>query len=847
MSDLNISVLECAGCTAPLSEAIIKSGVHKCPYCGYVNIMPRAEQTSEVKHYLYNGDAELRDADFERAYSAYSRAAELDPTESKAFFGMALSSNRVKYIKDLPNKRWQAICYDVSAKSFSSDANLKRAIELATPEQREEYEARAKEIDYIRAKFLELKGSGLSYDTFICVKVTDANGKYTQDGVWAGKLYDSIKKTGITPFYSEREIGDRVGEDYEALILYALYTAKSFIIVCADESYLRTPWVQNEYSRYYSMLTDREKEIGSMMVAFEGTVIERIPGIPGKIQGVNLHSFDASQKIIEFVNKFSKPKQSVKKEIKLCVNCGSENDISVNFCSLCGSRDFAKDRAELIRLKDEAKRRAEAEAREQEQKARAEAEKKALMESEERAKRDAELKERQEEEKRAREEQQRALEELQRKLQETEQRVHKESELRAREESERKEREAQERARAQREAQQSTEPQPRGVAVKYCSKCGKANALSVKFCAECGNTSFSDSNEKYCSKCGEANPIATKFCASCGEKEFVSTRDEYRKIVEARIAQEKAEAERKARAEAEEKARIAREKAEAERKAKEEAERIAREKAEAERKAKEEAERKALEEEQKKADLVLRRNTKYSRILTAKIKCKVPVDSGTVSGDGFTATLNSNGTVSATGVMSSSVTDWKDIVSISAGENNTLFAVTKEGRVLSSGYNGPMSGYDAHVVYAIGNSRICAMLKEDGTVKINYHSGTNFGSQYQYLRANRWKDIIGIGISIGNIYAVNKKGEVYCTLGGVSDREGMGYYTSVFKSLDEVDSKIAEMNAKIAAEEKRRKAEEERIRLERDRMSKGLCRYCGSELKGVFKKSCVKCGKSKDY
>lgn len=160
----------------------------------------------------------------------------------------------------------------------------------------------------------ELKNSGLDYDTFICVKVSDGEGGFTRDSVWAGKLYDNIKRAGMKPFYYEREIGDRVGEDYEALILYALYSSESMIVVCSNEDYLRTPWVQNEYTRYHSMMNDRKKASNSITIAFSNNVIERIPGIPGKIQGVELHSFDASQKINEFVSKHAGARERAQRE-----------------------------------------------------------------------------------------------------------------------------------------------------------------------------------------------------------------------------------------------------------------------------------------------------------------------------------------------------------------------------------------------------------------------------------------------------------------------------------------------------------------------------------------------------
>ncbi|MBE6625414.1 MAG: TIR domain-containing protein [Ruminococcaceae bacterium] len=404
MSEQNIAVLQCAGCTAPLDEKIANTGVYRCKFCGYTNILPKKEQTSEVIHYLRSGDEGLNDTDFERAYNAYEKAAELDPKESKAHFGMALAANKVKYIKDVVNDRWQAICCQVSEKKFSSDPHLAKAIKLATPEQKKEYAARASEIDYIREKFVELQKTGLIYDTFICVKVSDGNGGYTQDSVWAGKLYDSIKKSGLNPFYSEREIGDRVGEDYEALILYALHTSKSMIVVCSHEEYLRTPWVRNEYTRYYSMMTDNEKQSNSIMIAFDQDVIERIPGIPGKIQGVEFHSFDASQKITDFVSKFANAKERARKE--------------------------AEERAKREEER-KAKEEAELKAREEQRQMLEELQRK-LAETEEKVQsKDAENKAKEESESSAQnkilEEQRKMLEELQKKLAATEEKVQNQS------------------------------------------------------------------------------------------------------------------------------------------------------------------------------------------------------------------------------------------------------------------------------------------------------------------------------------------------------------------------------------------------------------------------------------
>ena len=51
------------------------------------------------------------------------------------------------------------------------------------------------------------------------------------------------------------------------------------------------------------------------------------------------------------------------------------------------------------------------------------------------------------------------------------------------------------------------------------------------------------------------------------------------------------------------------------------------------------------------------------------------------------------------------------------------------------------------------------------------------------------------------------------------------------------------------AEEKRQ--EEIRLKEQKERQTKyrqaGLCQHCGGEIKGLFVKKCVTCGKKKDY
>lgn len=299
---MELTRFTCKSCGATLEA---KGEVVVCAYCGTRWTVPQPANPAALE-FLRMGEHDLDICRFEEAYSAYQKAAELDPKDPEAQFGMAVASFKVQYLKDETKDppRLQPICHEISKKRFTEDAAYKRAIALASPVRREVYEARGKEIDAIRSEFLRLKESGLSYDCFLCVKVSDDKGGTTQDSHEALRIYNHLKKRGYAPFYSEEETQGREGKDYEALILYALYSSKCMLIVCSDEEYLKTRWVKNEYTRFSAMVLREEKALGAISFVFRGAPIERLPGIDGKLQGIDLARPDAYSRIEEYVGAF---------------------------------------------------------------------------------------------------------------------------------------------------------------------------------------------------------------------------------------------------------------------------------------------------------------------------------------------------------------------------------------------------------------------------------------------------------------------------------------------------------------------------------------------------------------
>ena len=83
----------------------------------------------------------------------------------------------------------------------------------------------------------------------------------------------------------------------------------------------------------------------------------------------------------------------------------------------------------------------------------------------------------------------------------------------------------------------------------------------------------------------------------------------------------------------------------------------------------------------------------------------------------------------------------------------------------------------------------------------------------------------------------------------VTDIELVALCKVLNKTLEELLSEKEKQERARIAEEKRQ--EEIRLKEQKERQAKyrqvGLCQHCGGEIKGLFVKKCVKCGKKKDY
>lgn len=300
----------CKNCGGSLER--VSQRTYRCQWCLHTYTMCDDALPIESKRLILQGQDSLDNNHFEDAFSHFKKAAELSPNEPEVHWGLALARHKIRYLKDYRNTkdskekfRLQPICYEPMNASFSKDEYFLKALELAKDEkQRESYLERAKEIDYIQKKFLEYsKDERYHFDCFICVKVTELENadRFTADSHYADNIYTFLQKNGICPFYSEKVAKEYAGADYEALILYALSRASSFLMVISDDRYLETPWVKNEYTRYLSMVKDQKKEEDSIVICYHDHPIQRLSIEDHVRQGIDLKSPSAFFDLLEFV------------------------------------------------------------------------------------------------------------------------------------------------------------------------------------------------------------------------------------------------------------------------------------------------------------------------------------------------------------------------------------------------------------------------------------------------------------------------------------------------------------------------------------------------------------------
>lgn len=202
--------------------------------------------------------------------------------------------------------------------------------------------------------------------------------------------------------------------------------------------------------------------------------------------------------------------------------------------------------------------------------------------------------------------------------------------------------------------------------------------------------------------------------------------------------------------------------------------------------------------------------------------------------------IRADGTVIATGTRHEKIKNWTNIVAVSGAGSYTV-GLKADGTVVAVGNNenGQCDVADWRDVVAVSAAmRFTLGLKSNGTVAV-----TNFKGQENHYFGERdvhgWKDVVAITArtfhtvalkSDGTLVAIGTKNCGQCDVGA----------WKLFNNIDTLEQERKAAKETRIAEAKRSEEMQRRVTL-------GLCRHCGGELKGLFIQRCVSCGKPRDY
>ena len=254
-----MSIFKCKMCGGELHINPGES-VAVCEYCGTTQTLPKLDDDRRAN--LYDRANHFRrNNDFDKAAGIYEQILNEDKTDAEAYWSLVLCRYGIEYVEDPATHKRVPTVNRAQYTSVFDDEDYKAAIQYADAGQRVVYEAEAKAINEIQKGILEISQKEEPFDVFICYKETDANGRRTPDSVLATDLYHQLTQEGFKVFFSRITLEDKLGTAYEPYIFAALNSAKVMVVLGTKPEYFNAVWVKNEWRRYLALIRGGARKV----------------------------------------------------------------------------------------------------------------------------------------------------------------------------------------------------------------------------------------------------------------------------------------------------------------------------------------------------------------------------------------------------------------------------------------------------------------------------------------------------------------------------------------------------------------------------------------------------------
>ena len=295
----------CCSCGGVLDASKANGQVIKCEYCGKEQIIPSLDNEARLKSFRRATDLRLAKK-FEEASRIYESMVLQFPDDFEVRWGLCLCKYGVEYIDDFDGRRIP-ICHRNLFESILSDEDYLFAISHCDGVSKEIMEQDASYIDQVQKKYANIAKSEKPYDVFISYKETENGSKSrTRDSLLAEELYDALVKENYKVFFSRITLEDKLGQDYEPNIEFALSTAKVMLLVGTSVENIESTWVKSEWSRYLAFMR-KERGKKFLIPCYHGFDPYDLPSDISGFQAQDLSKIGAVKDIVRGVKKIISP------------------------------------------------------------------------------------------------------------------------------------------------------------------------------------------------------------------------------------------------------------------------------------------------------------------------------------------------------------------------------------------------------------------------------------------------------------------------------------------------------------------------------------------------------------
>lgn len=305
-----MSIFKCKMCGGELQINPGES-VAVCEYCGTTQTLPKLDDDRRAN--LYDRANHFRrNNDFDKAAGIYEQILNDDKTDAEAYWSLVLCRYGIEYVEDPATHKRVPTVNRAQYTSIFDDEDYKAAIQYADAAQRVVYEAEAKVINEIQKGILEISQKEELFDVFICYKETDANGRRTPDSVLATDLYHQLTQEGFKVFFSRITLEDKLGTAYEPYIFAALNSAKVMVVLGTKPEYFNAVWVKNEWSRYLALIRGGAKKV--LIPAYRDMDPYDLPEEFSHLQAQDMSKLGFMQDLIRGIKKLTEVDKPAAKE-----------------------------------------------------------------------------------------------------------------------------------------------------------------------------------------------------------------------------------------------------------------------------------------------------------------------------------------------------------------------------------------------------------------------------------------------------------------------------------------------------------------------------------------------------